>query len=179
MEFHLDKMQIAGSAILFHYFLAAVQCCCGNILLPSSSFSHSIIATLWQLQVLFITNCNGQFFLPHYFFAAVHRCCGNIFLPSSSFSHSIIATSGNYKFYLSQTAMDSFFTALFLRRGPSLLWRYHFIISSPLSIAVRPVFTYSRIPKGSRSFIRLSIFSSLPVASTTTLSGATSIIWAR
>lgn len=117
MEFHLDKMQIAGSAILFHYFLAAV-----------------------------------------------HRCCGDIFLPSSLFSHSIIATSGNYKFYLSQTAMDNFF---------------YRITSSPLSIAVRPVFTYSRIPKGSRSFIRLSIFSSLPVASTTTLSGATSIIWAR
>lgn len=133
MEFHLGKMQIAGSAILFHYFLAAVHHCCGNIFLPSSSFSHSIIATLWQLQVLFITNCNGQFF----------------------------------------------FTALFLHRGPSLLWRYYFITSSPLSSAVRPVFTYSRIPKGSRSFIRLSIFSSLPVASTTTLSGATSIIWAR
>lgn len=133
MEFHLGKMQIAGSAILFHYFFAAVHRCCGNIFLPSSSFSHSIIATLWQLQVLFITNCNGQFF----------------------------------------------FTALFLHRGTSLLWRYYFITSSPLSIAVKPVFTYSRIPKGSRSFIRLSIFSSLPVASTTTLSGATSIIWAR
>ena len=117
MEFHLGKMQIAGSAILFHYLFAAVQCCCGNILLPSSYFSHSIIAT-----------------------------------------------SGNYKFCSSQTAMDSFF---------------YRINSSPLSIAVRPVFTYSRIPKGSRSFIRLSIFSSLPVASTTTLSGATSIIWAR
>lgn len=113
MEFHLGKMQIAGSAILFHYLFTAVAI---------------------------------------------------FFLPSSSFSHSIIATSGNYKFYLSQTAMDSFF---------------YRIISSPLSIAVRPVFTYSRIPKGSRSFIRLSIFSSLPVASTTTLSGATSIIWAR
>lgn len=160
MEFHLGKMQIAGSAILFHYLFAAVAI----FFLPYSSFSHSIIATLWQLQVLFITNCNGQFLLPHYFLATVHRCCGNIFLPASLFSHSIIATSGNYKFCSSQTAMDS----LFYR-----------IISSPLSSAVRPVFTYSRIPKGSRSFIRLSIFSSLPVASTTTLSGATSIIWAR
>ena len=102
--------------------------------------------------------------LFHYLFTAVQCCCGNILLPSSSFSHSIIATSGNYKFCSSQTAMDRTF---------------YRIISSPLSIAVKPVFTYSRIPKGSRSFIRLSIFSSLPVASTTTLSGATSIIWAR
>ena len=54
-----------------------------------------------------------------------------------------------------------------------------YIIFAPLSIAVRPVLTYSRMPNGSRSFIKLSILSSLPVASTITESTSTSTMCAR
>ena len=54
-----------------------------------------------------------------------------------------------------------------------------YIIFAPLSIAVRPVLTYSKMPNGSRSFIKLSILSSLPVASTITESTSTSTMCAR
>lgn len=54
-----------------------------------------------------------------------------------------------------------------------------YITLDPLSIAVRPVLTYSRMPNGSRSFIKLSILSSLPVASTITESTSTSTMCAR
>ena len=56
---------------------------------------------------------------------------------------------------------------------------FTYITLDPLSIAVRPVLTYSRMPNGSRSFIKLSILSSLPVASTITESTSTSTMCAR
>ena len=56
---------------------------------------------------------------------------------------------------------------------------FTYIMPAPLSIAVRPVLTYSRMPNGSRSFIKLSILSSLPVASTITESTSTSTMCAR
>ena len=128
------------SFFLPHYFFTAVHRCCGNIFLPSRSFSHSIIATSGNYKFCSSQTAMDSFFLPHYFFTAVHRCCGNIFLPSRSFSHSIIATSGNYKFCSSQTAMDSFFLphyfftavhrccgdiiSLPLHRGPVQLGRF-------------------------------------------------------
>lgn len=56
---------------------------------------------------------------------------------------------------------------------------FYFITLSPRPIAVSPVLAYSKIPYGSSRRMRLSIFSSLPVASTMTDSSPTSTMWAR
>ena len=121
MEFHLGKMQIAGSAILFHYLFTAVAI----FFLPSSSFSHSIIATSGNYKFYLSQTAMDSFFYRIISSPLSIAAVAIFFLPSSSFSHSIIATLWQLQvLFITNCNGQFFFTALSLRRGPLQLGRF-------------------------------------------------------
>ena len=145
---------------------------------PCENCALIVQTTLWHFSSLVPPlPLQNKFFYLHYARSSIHSC-GNF---RCSLIRVLLAVSAAV--FAAKTAHSLFkqrYGILYPLFRPSLQNKFStYITLDPLSIAVRPVLTYSRMPNGSRSFIKLSILSSLPVASTITESTSTSTMCAR
>ena len=146
---------------------------------PCENCALIVQTTLWHFSSLVPPlPLQNKFFYLHYARSSIHSC-GNF---RCSLIRVLLAVSAavfalrKLRTHCSNNAMEFYLPC----SAPSLQNKFStYITLDPLSIAVRPVLTYSRMPNGSRSFIKLSILSSLPVASTITESTSTSTMCAR